>query len=147
SASRAAVLGGAFARLMTLRWGTTELLASRIITLSAWRGRLGTLGGPEPDVARPETAVTAAREALLARQRRDGGFPLWDVDDASHPWASLHAGHALARAKDAGYAVPKAALERALVYAQRVPVPAAEAMAPPVGRALAAYALYVRERL
>lgn len=51
---------------------------------------------------------------LLSRQSADGAIGLWRIGDRGlRPWIGAYATDFLARAQEAGYTVPDAALERA----------------------------------
>jgi len=60
--------------------------------------------------------VDKAIGALLERQQPDGGFAYWGDSHESCRWASSHAGMALLIAKEQGYKVPGAAMEKLRKY-------------------------------
>jgi uncharacterized protein YfaS (alpha-2-macroglobulin family) len=53
---------------------------------------------------------------VLDRQRFDGGFGLWSAEGDAEPWLSSYATEFLLRARDAGAAIPPAALKDALKF-------------------------------
>ena len=74
-----------------------------------------------------EAAVARDVERLRALQNDDGGFAFWRRGDESWPYLTVHVAHALARAKEKGFAVP-AQMLRALA---RVPARASTATSRP----------------
>ena len=61
-------------------------------------------GLPSPtSCSRPSTRDL---EQLRALQNDDGGFGFWQRGERSWPYLTIHVAHALARAKDKGFAVP-----------------------------------------
>nr|MCU0254497.1 alpha-2-macroglobulin [Acidobacteriota bacterium] len=75
--------------------------------LSAWLEPGGNLSGAAPQArpSDPDAIVAEAIATLAALQRDDGGFRYWPSTAEASPWASAWAVLALARARDAGYAV------------------------------------------
>ena len=148
SGGRLAELGDALAALAEpLGCACGEPLASRVLALVAAReglAAMGLPGGSTPqDLARQ---ITRAVEELAASQNVDGGWSPWRRGLASDPFVSVHAVHALARARDAGLLVPSAVVEKGRLYLRdidRALVPER----PIVRRAITAYALGVRARL
>lgn len=61
-------------------------------------------------------ALQAAVASVLDKQRYDGGFGLWSASGEAEPFLSAYATEFLWRARDAGAAVPDAALSDALRY-------------------------------
>ncbi|MCF7732677.1 MAG: hypothetical protein K9N23_13385, partial [Akkermansiaceae bacterium] len=95
----------------------------------------------------PEQAAAAVRSAinqLSARQRADGGFGYWYLDQARpFEFHSLYVLHFLSEAKLAGHAVPEPLLKGALNYATRT----ARAKVTTLTEAeLQAYAIYLLAR-
>ena len=82
-----------------------EALASRILAQLALRDVLPAFGLDHwPSAADLQAAIQADVDALQAFQNPDGGFPLWRRNGESWPYVSVHALHALARARSAGFA-------------------------------------------
>lgn len=93
-------------------YGCTEQQTSRAMPL-LYAGQMASLAGLESD-AESRAAVREAVETLLNRQSLDGAFGQWRMGDRrADPWLGVYATDFLARASEAGYAVPDAALERA----------------------------------
>ena len=79
-------------------------------------------------------------EAVLDRQRFDGGFGLWTASDGAEPWLSAYATEFLLRAQHAGATVPETAMHDALQFqAQSLQADDTD----PKDLATRAYALYV----
>jgi hypothetical protein len=77
-------------------------------------------------------------------QNYDGGFPYWRRGQVSIPYNTIHAAHALQRAKLKGFEVPEEMQERVLYYLRDI-----ESHYPPwystyTRRTLSSYALFVR---
>lgn len=100
-------------------YACSEQLVSRVTPL-LYAEQLAALAGDDaPDGAAGE--VRAAIETILSRQSGDGAFGLWRVGDRqASPWIGAYTTDFIARAAAAGYAVPPAALERALASMQPV---------------------------
>ncbi|HVG44284.1 MAG TPA: hypothetical protein VM890_06115, partial [Longimicrobium sp.] len=81
------------------------------------------------------------------RQNESGSVGLWGANDVDFPYVSIHAAHALQRAREKGYDVPGEATSRSLAYLRAVPGNLPGWYPADVRRALHAYALYVRARM
>jgi uncharacterized protein YfaS (alpha-2-macroglobulin family) len=93
-------------------YGCSEQITSRAMPL-LYADDMASLSGTDgPDQARQE--VQASIATLLSRQAADGTFGLWRVGDrGATPWLGAYTVDFLSRAKEAGYTVPDAAMERA----------------------------------
>ncbi len=128
-------------------YGCAEQVSSRVIALAAVRDVLQAFEAEGvPSAATLAAHMDADLLRLRTLQNGDGGWGFWRRDERSWPYLSIHVGHALFRAQDKGYAVPKGMLQRSLAYLRtierRIPKTYSEASR----RALIAYALYVREK-
>jgi hypothetical protein len=122
-----------------------EQLSSRVLAVAALRDVLAAFraeGLPAPEEI--EAAVKRDLERLRALQNEDGGFGFWRRGDESWPYVSIHAAHALARAKAKGYAVPADALERSRGYLRDIDRHVPAAYGTDVRKTLRAYAVSVR---
>jgi len=101
--------GAAFSleRLAAYPHRCTEQLASKVIGLVAEQ----LLSGKSD-----KAPITEDLEAILARQRADGGFSLWPEQSRSDPWSSIHASRALGLAKKLGISVEPEVEKRARQY-------------------------------
>jgi uncharacterized protein YfaS (alpha-2-macroglobulin family) len=125
-----------------------EQIASRMLGVVALRDVLQAFRTEElPAPEQLAGSVDRDVRALAAMQNPDGGFGLWARGERSFPYASIHAAHALQRAKEKGYTVPPEALARAQDYLRAVPRNLPADYPQDVKRALHAYALYVRARM
>ena len=125
-----------------------EQLASRILAVAALRDVLSAFqsaGLPKPQEML--SAVQRDIERLQGLQNQDGGFPIWKRGSESWPFHSIHALHALARAKEKGLSVPDEMLSRGLDYVRRIEDKYPAYYSQDVRNTLTAYALYVRARL
>lgn len=100
------------ASLSRYPYGCTEQVTSQ-----AWpmlhADRLADLAGADR-VGGARAQVQEAIATILSRQSADGVIGLWRVGDrGARPWIGVYATDFLARAREAGYTVPDAALERA----------------------------------
>jgi hypothetical protein len=126
----------------------SEQLASRILAVAALRDVLTAFqaeGLPPPKEIDAAVARDIAR--LQTMQNGDGGWPIWRRGEESWPYHSIHAAHALQRAKQKGYDVPQGTLDKALDYLRNIeryyPAEYPEA----VRQTLTAYALNVRKQM
>lgn len=94
-------------------YGCTEQVVSQAFPL-LYAGQMAGLSGADMP-ADAEDTVRRAVESVLARQSADGAIGLWRIGDgAARPWLGAYSADFLMRASEAGYAVPRAALARAL---------------------------------
>ena len=125
-----------------------EQLSSRVMAVAALRDVLTAFraeGLPAPDAM--IAAVKRDVERLRALQADDGGFPFWRRGDESWPYISIHVAHALQRAKEKGFDVPAAMLDRSRAYLKAIDGHIPADYRGDVRRTLVAYALYVRQRM
>ncbi|HET7463936.1 MAG TPA: alpha-2-macroglobulin family protein [Longimicrobium sp.] len=125
-----------------------EQIASRMLGVTALRDVLYAFKAgelPPPDSLR--ASVDRDIRDLVARQNGDGGFGFWRRGQPSFPYVSIHAAHALQRAREKGYTVPDDAYGASLRYLRAVPGNLPAEYPADVKRALHAYALYVRARM
>lgn len=125
-----------------------EQLASRVLAVAALKDVLAAFqakGLPSPAEL---TAAVDRDVTLLARlQNDDGGFPFWRRGDPSWPYVTIHAAHALQRAKDKGFAVPAQTLTRARDYLVNIDRHIPREYGADVRRTIVAYALHLRSRM
>ncbi|MAL11021.1 MAG: alpha-2-macroglobulin [Maricaulis sp.] len=93
-------------------YGCTEQQVSRAMPL-LYADQMAALGGVESD-SEIRRRVADAVETILNRQSADGAIGQWRMGDRNaNPWLGAYAVDFLARAREQGYAVPDAALDRA----------------------------------
>lgn len=110
-------LAESLTQLVEYPYGCTEQLTSRLVPLVRLRALARDL-----EVALPKDVDGATRTAigsLLSHQRSDGGFGFWPASRVSEPWLTVLALGALQAARESGFAVPPAPLERASTYLER----------------------------
>lgn len=71
------------------------------------------LGTPDDQTPDPDQVTRRTISSLLALQRSDGGFSMWQTSPCSDAWASSYAALALHRADQLGFDVDDQALEAA----------------------------------
>ena len=141
-------LSDAFLYLVDYPYECSEQIASAILGVAALRDVLAAFaaaGLPKP--AAVERAMARYLENLQALQDADGGFPIWHRGKPSWPYHSIHAAHALARARQRGYAVREEVLDRSRAYLRDIEDHIPGDYDRSERRALRAYALYVRALL
>ena len=139
-------LTGAILHLTSYPFEGSEQVASRILAVAALRDVLGAFqaeGLPSPEEL--VKAVQRDVELLRSLQNRDGGFPLWQRERDSWPFHSIHATHALVRARDKGFTVPEEMLSAAQDYLRVIERHYPVWYRRDVRNTLTAYALFVRK--
>lgn len=134
--------------LVSYPYECSEQVASRLLGVTALRDVLAAFGTrtlPPPEAL--QASVQRDVRLLAGRQNEGGSVGLWEAGDADFPYASIHAAHALQRAREKGYEVPGEATSRSLAYLRAVPGNVPGWYPADVRRALHAYALYVRARM
>jgi len=131
--------------LVSYPFECAEQLSSRVLAVAALRDVLTAFkatGLPAPETM--TGAVERDIKRLYGIQKSDGGFGFWESDTGSLPYVSIHAAHALQRAKDKGFAVPEEMLENASRYLNGIERHISSTYGTDAKRALVAYSLYVR---
>jgi uncharacterized protein YfaS (alpha-2-macroglobulin family) len=126
----------------------SEQLASRIITIAALRDVLTAFKAKDlPSPKEMEAAVTRDLKRLQGMQNSDGGFGFWQRGDESWPYLSIHVAHALARAKQKKFDVPKEMFDKSQKYLREIDSHIPSYYGVDARRAIIAYALYVRAQM
>lgn len=100
-------------------YGCSEQITSRALPL-LYSDRIAALAG-EDGVDGARVQVQDAISTLLSRQAGDGTIGLWRVGDrGSSIWLGAYTVDFLARAREAGYTVPDAALDRAYATLEHI---------------------------
>lgn len=129
-------------------YGCTEQLASRVLAIAALADVLAAFrveGLPPP--AELRAAAQRDLDELTRRQSWNGAFGLWARDGFELPWASVHAAHAIARAKAAGLKVDDEVLDRTRRGLRELPGRIPKGYDAGTRATVKAYALAVRARL
>ena len=141
-------LSDAFVYLVNYPYESTEQLASRILAIAALRDVLTAFdaeGLPSPaEIAR---VIESDLQTLRAMQDSGGGFPIWRPGGEVWPYHSVHAAHALARARQKGYPTPPAMVSASLAYLRNIEDRIPSSYSVSASRGLTSYALYVRKLL
>jgi len=123
----------------------SEQLASRILAVAALRDVLSAFkaeGLPAPEEL--VSAVDRDIEWLQGLQNIDGGFPVWRRGKESWPFHTIHAAHALVRAREKGFSPSQEALSNVLGYLRDIENRYPHWYGQDVRTTLTSYALYVR---
>ncbi|HEY0005146.1 MAG TPA: alpha-2-macroglobulin family protein [Pyrinomonadaceae bacterium] len=148
SSTQLQALTDAVLYLVAYPYECSEQLASRVLAVAALRDVLAAFkakGLPPP--AEMQAAVARDIKRLQGLQNDDGGFAFWRRGDESWPYVSIHAAHALERAKEKGFDVPPEMLQKSQRYLREIEKRIPRKYSPQARRALTAYALYVRQRM
>jgi hypothetical protein len=141
-------LTDAFLYLHYYPFACSEQLASRIISVAALRDVLTAFKNPDlPAPQEIEAAVDQDLKTLQGMQNDDGGFAFWRKGEESWPFLSIHVAHALARAKQKNFPVPKEMFEESQSYLQSIESHIPKHYSESIRHALVAYALYVRAQM
>jgi uncharacterized protein YfaS (alpha-2-macroglobulin family) len=123
-----------------------EQISSRILAVAALRDALGAFdakGLPPPKEL--IAAVDRDLKRLEALQGDDGGFGFWRRGDGNEwPYLSVHAAHAMIRAKEKGFQVRSEPMELSKRYLREIEERIPRWYPEDARQSLMAYALYVR---
>jgi alpha-2-macroglobulin len=134
--------------LVSYPYECTEQLSSRIIAVAALRDVLGAFKTKElPTPEEMQAAVGRDIKRLEQLQNADGGFGFWRRGEESWPYVSIHVAHALARAREKGFDVPKGVLDKSAAYLRDIERRIPKNYGREARASLVAYALNVRLRL
>ena len=126
----------------------SEQLASRIITITALRDVLTAFKAKDlPSPQAMEAAVKRDLKRLQGMQNEDGGFGFWYRGNETWPYLSIHVAHALARAKQEKFDVPKDTFDKSLRYLREIESHIPSYYSVEARRAIFAYAIYVRAQM
>jgi uncharacterized protein YfaS (alpha-2-macroglobulin family) len=145
SSTELQALTDAFLYLTTYPYECAEQMASRVMGVAALRDVLTAFkadGLPSPEAIAQQMAVDLER--LQRLQNPDGGWGFWRRGEESWPYLSVHVAHALVRAAQKGYEVPKRVRELAFSYLGRIDRHFPAEYSEEARRTIRAYALYVR---
>ncbi len=140
-------LTDAFIYLYKYPYACTEQLSSRILAVDALKDMLAAMnpeGLPKPDEINDEIASDIT--LIERRQIGAGGFKLWDSDylNYDYPFASVHAAHALERARTSGYKVSEGVRNNYRNYLRNIVHHIPTDYSNSSKWSIRAYALYVR---
>ena len=148
SSTQLQALTDAVIYLTSYPYECSEQLASRIITIAALRDVLTAFKAKDlPTPKAMEAAVTRDLKRLQGMQNENGGFGFWQRGNESWPYLSIHVAHALARAKQAKFDVPRATFDKSQQYLRKIESHIPSHYGVEAKRAIIAYALYVRAHM
>ncbi|MBF0529774.1 MAG: hypothetical protein HQK55_11005, partial [Deltaproteobacteria bacterium] len=123
----------------------SEQLASRVLSVAALKDVLAAFKAEGlPAEAEMIKAVQRDIDRLKGMQNSTGGFPIWRRGEESWPYHSIHAAHALFRAKEKGFVVPEYMLSQANNYLRQIDRFYPSYYNEDIRRIISSYALYVR---
>ena len=141
-------LTDAFIYLQNYPFECSEQISSRMLSTAALRDVLTAFNAKDmPTKEQIEAKMKSDIERLGKLQHADGGFSFWRNDDESFPFVSVHVAHALARAKAKGYEVPKALIDKSLLYLTSIESKFPTTYSQEARWSLSAYSYYVRSLL
>jgi len=143
-----AALTDAMLYLVRYPFECAEQRSSRILAIAALRDVLAAFHTRDmPSAAAMEDSVRVDLERLAALQNADGGFAFWDRGYPSVPYLSVYVASALGAARQKGFAVPAAILDRARPYLRDIESHYPAFYPKEVRWAISAFALYTRKQL
>ncbi|MDT7688710.1 MAG: alpha-2-macroglobulin [Acidobacteriota bacterium] len=148
SSTQLQALTDAVLYLVAYPYECSEQLSSRVLAVAALRDVLTAFkakGMPKPEEMK--AAVSRDIKRLQGMQNDDGGFGFWRRGDHDWPYLSIHVAHALARAKEKGYDVPQAMLDKSKSYLREIEGHIPSRYGRDARNSLIAYALYTRNRM
>ncbi len=148
SSTALASLTDAFIYLYEYDYQCAEQISSRMVSVAALRDVLSAFeaeGMPSKEAV--ERSMSRDIEELQSRQNYDGGFGFWRRGQPSWPYVSIHAAHALSRAKQKGYDVPDGVLAQARNYLRNIESHIPGWWPEWIRLHTIAYALYVRNQM
>ncbi|HEX8109432.1 MAG TPA: hypothetical protein VF516_16995, partial [Kofleriaceae bacterium] len=148
SSTHLAALTDAMLYLVHYPFECSEQRSSRILAIAALRDVLAAFHTKDmPSAAAMADSVRVDLERLSQLQNPDGGVAFWDRGYPSVPYLSVYVASALAAARQKGFAVPGAILDRARPYLRDIERHYPDFYPPDVRRAISAFALSTRKQL
>ncbi len=145
SSTQLQALTDALIYLADYPFGCSEQIASRVLGVAALKDVLAAFESPQlPPAPDLEAAVGRDVKRLEELQNWDGGWGFWKRGDPSWPFNSIHAMHALIRARDKGFVVPDQMIGTGHRYLRSIAQHVPSEYPDPVRAVIQAYALYVR---
>jgi uncharacterized protein YfaS (alpha-2-macroglobulin family) len=148
SSTQLQALTDAFVYLVDYPFECTEQVSSRILAIAALKDVLHAFkAGGLPDADELHKVVARDIDKLASLQNWDGGFAFWVRGHDSWPYISIHAAHALAKAKKKGFHVPNNLIDRSKRYLRDIERHMLHYYSKQARHTLEAYALYARKEL
>jgi uncharacterized protein YfaS (alpha-2-macroglobulin family) len=148
SSTQLQALTDAVIYLVSYPYECAEQISSRILAIAALRDVLAAFDAKGlPKSEELISAVDRDIKRLQSMQNYNGGFGFWRRDGESWPFISIHAAHALQRAKEKGFDTPPEMLARSSNYLRNIEQFIPQWYGSETRRVLIAYSLYVRNRM
>lgn len=148
SSTQLQALTDAVIYLTNYPYDCAEQVSSRVLAIAALKDVLGAFDAKGlPPAETLIASVTRDMERLKTLQNGDGGFGFWRNGEESWPYVSIHAAHAMQRAKEKGFAVPPELLQKSQSYLKQIESKFPSYYSVEARRVLMAYALNVRHRM
>ncbi|MCS6899068.1 MAG: hypothetical protein NZX77_04775, partial [Polyangiaceae bacterium] len=117
SSTALSALTDAFLYLARYPFDCNEQIASRILSIASLRDVLTAFKARElPSPTALQSYVKSDLTRLQGRQHWNGGFSFWGRDHQPWPYLTAHVMHAVARAREKGYAPPPSLVSAGLSY-------------------------------
>jgi uncharacterized protein YfaS (alpha-2-macroglobulin family) len=121
SSTAVAALTDAVIYLVSYPYECSEQISSRILAVAALKDVLTAFNAPGlPSADAMTTQLSADVKRLKQLQHYSGGFDFWRNDRKPWPYLSVHVTHALAKAKEKGFAVDPSMMSQAQYYLQSI---------------------------
>ncbi len=148
SSTQLQALTDAVIYLVNYPYDCAEQISSRVLAIAALKDVLGAFDAKGlPPAETLIASVARDMERLKTLQNGDGGFGFWRNGEESWPYVSIHAAHAMQRAKEKGFAVPSDMVQKSQNYLKQIESKFPSYYSIEARRVLTAYALNVRNRM
>ena len=148
SSTQLQALTDAVIYLVNYPYDCAEQISSRVLAIAALKDVLGAFDAKGlPPAEALVASVAQDMERLKTLQNPDGSYGFWRFGEESWPYVSIHAAHAMQRAKEKGFAVPTDMLAKSQSYLKQIETKFPNYYGPEARRVLTAYALNVRNRM
>ncbi|MGH9799240.1 MAG: hypothetical protein ACRD82_02660, partial [Blastocatellia bacterium] len=134
--------------LVSYPYDCAEQISSRVLAIAALKDVLGAFDAKGlPPAETLIASVARDMERLKTLQNSDGSYGFWRSGEEGWPYVSIHAAHAMQRAKEKGFAVPPDMLQKSQSYLKQIENKFPSYYSAEARRVLTAYALNVRNRM
>ncbi len=148
SSTQLQALTDAVIYLVNYPYDCAEQISSRVLAIAALKDVLGAFDAKGlPPAETLIASVARDMERLKSLQNFDGSYGFWRNGEESWPYVSIHAAHAMQRAKEKGFAVPSDMVQKSQNYLKQIESKFPSYYSIEARRVLTAYALNVRNRM
>ncbi|MBS1789910.1 MAG: Ig-like domain-containing protein [Acidobacteria bacterium] len=148
SSTQLQALTDAVIYLVNYPYDCAEQVSSRVLAIAALKDVLGAFDAKGlPPAETLIASVARDMERLKSLQNPDGSYGFWRYGEESWPYVSIHAAHAMQRAKEKGFAVPPEMMQKSQSYLKQIESKFPGYYSVEARRVLTAYALNVRNRM